>query len=638
MKRQWETDELIEQWTLLPSDQALLAHKFGPTRLGFAVLLLYFHREGRFPQHRHEVPRPVVAHIAAQVGVAYEDYLQYDWSGRSIKYHRAQIREALGFREATVQDADDLATWFCAHVVAGEPHMETVTAAAYTRLRGLKIEPPTSDRVERIVRSALHTYEEQLCTTVLERLSPESLAAIEALLAGEDDADTTATGSSARPTAAQVTFHDLRADPGRIGLDSMLREIAKLQRLRQIALPAGLFAGVSPKLLQRYRDRMATEPLREVRRHPLPWRVTLVAAFCQLRSQQITDSLIELLIGIVHKIGVTAEQRVDKVLLEDFKRVTGKTGLLFRLAEASLEHPDELVRDVVYPVVDEQTLRDLVREYKATGRAYRAKVQTVMRRSYGSYYRRMVPVLLQVLRFRSNNEVHRPVVHALRLLQTYAESRVQYYAPQEDVPLDGVVPRTLQDLVVTRDKRGATRVNRITYEIYALQALRERLRCREIWVEGANRFRNPDQDLPADFEAARATYYETLRQPRDADAFIAGLQQAMQSRLDTLHAGLPKNKGVRILTKKGGWIAVSPLEALPEPPNLARLKAEVARLWPMTNLLDFLKEAVCWLLRSSARSEEPLPPQRGSVITANRSPVFRDSVQGSVHSLRPRMR
>jgi hypothetical protein len=33
--------------------------------------------------------------------------------------------------------------------------------------------------------------------------------------------------------------------------------------------------------------------------------------------------------------------------------------------------------------------------------------------------------------------------------------------------------------------------------------LRERLRCKEIWMVGANRYRNPDEDLPTDFEAQR---------------------------------------------------------------------------------------------------------------------------------------
>ena len=36
--------------------------------------------------------------------------------------------------------------------------------------------------------------------------------------------------------------------------------------------------------------------------------------------------------------------------------------ILFRLAGAALEQPDETVRRAIYPVVGERTLRDLVRE------------------------------------------------------------------------------------------------------------------------------------------------------------------------------------------------------------------------------------------------------------------------------------
>jgi hypothetical protein len=41
MKREW-TDLEFADWTLLPSEAALLANKTGPTRLGFAVLLKFF--------------------------------------------------------------------------------------------------------------------------------------------------------------------------------------------------------------------------------------------------------------------------------------------------------------------------------------------------------------------------------------------------------------------------------------------------------------------------------------------------------------------------------------------------------------------------------------------------------------------
>ncbi len=112
MKRHWDVDELVEHWTLLPDEQALLANTTGATRLGFAVLLKFFQLEGRFPYAKNEIPAPVIAFIAKQVGVPTAEYLQYDWGGRTIKQHRAQIRDALGFREATLQDAEELLSTF----------------------------------------------------------------------------------------------------------------------------------------------------------------------------------------------------------------------------------------------------------------------------------------------------------------------------------------------------------------------------------------------------------------------------------------------------------------------------------------------------------------------------------------------
>jgi lipopolysaccharide assembly outer membrane protein LptD (OstA) len=104
--------------------------------------------------------------------------------------------------------------------------------------------------------------------------------------------------------------------------------------------------------------------------------------------------------------GVRAEKRIDKELLNDFRQVGGKTNLLFRLAEAAIEYPEGIIKQVLYPVVGEQTLKDLVKEYKFTGLAYRQRVHTVMRSSYASHYRRMVPQILEVLEFRSSNTEH----------------------------------------------------------------------------------------------------------------------------------------------------------------------------------------------------------------------------------------
>lgn len=58
--------------------------------------------------------------------------------------------------------------------------------------------------------------------------------------------------------------------------------------------------------------------------------------------------------------------------------------LTFSIAEAALEKPDDAVRAVVFPAVTggEQTLRELVHEFKTKGPVYRRTVQTTLKASY----------------------------------------------------------------------------------------------------------------------------------------------------------------------------------------------------------------------------------------------------------------
>ncbi len=219
-------------------------------------------------------------------------------------------------------------------------------------------------------------------------------------------------------------------------------------------------------------------------------------------------------------------------------------------------------------------------------------MHSYLRASYGGHYRRMLPELLAILVFRSNNAAHRPVLDALELIGRYLGRGVHHYDPGDRVPLEGVIPPGWRDFVVSVDSTGAERVNRITYEVCVLQALRDRLRCKEIWVGGADRWRNPDEDLPADFDANRTSHYERLRQPLDPTEFVESVRRQVTEGLDRLDRDLASGDGpVRVTERRGGWITVTPLQAQPEPPNLGRLNAEVVRRWPATSLLDMLKEA-----------------------------------------------
>jgi TnpA family transposase len=581
---------LPERWSLTPADHARIAVKGRANRLSFAVLLLFFREHGRFPLDGSEIDRRMVGEVAQQIHVPAPADDALNLSGRTAERLRAEIRALFGYREATVADAKSLEDWLRdqAAVVGAVP--DNLVARLEARCRELSIEPPSADRVDRIVRAAIRSHDDRRYAGIQGRLTLATRDRLEALLHPPSGTEGISDGDEA-PEAATLPLLRLRSDPGRPSLAGVRAELAKLEMVRRIGLPADLFGQVLPHELERYRRHVAVEAPYELRRHPTAARVTWLAAFVHLRERELTDSLVDLLIETVHHIGARAERRVDRELLDDLKRVTGKQDLLFELAGAALDRPDGIVREVVFPVVAEQTLRDLVKEWKATGPTYRTTLRTVIRNSYKGHYRRMVPQILRALDFRSDNRRHRPVIQAIDLLKKYADTKLHTFPAEEDVPIDGVARGLWREAVVEKDAEGRARVNRITYEICALEALRAKLRCKEVWVIGANRYRNPDDDVPADFEAQRIPYYEAMNLPLEADRFIADLQAEMRQAMHALDAGLPSNALVRIGEKRAGWITVTPLDAQPDPPNLTALKTEITTTWPMTSLLDMVKEA-----------------------------------------------
>lgn len=520
MRQSWTLDELIDHWTLLPAEQDVLGTSKATNRLGLAVMLKTYGLEGRFPYNASEVPGVVVEYVARQVGVGSERYAEYDWRGRSSSTHRTLIRDYFGFRGFTDTDAPSLIAWLCEHAIPREERFEGVKGLALAHLRAQRIEPPSVPKLERYVASAQRISETQLCEAVFERLGEQARARLDEVLQANVREDQSEDEDPARTSLV----HWLRSDSGKPGLESVEEHIAKLRRVRVVGLSKDVFQEVPPAVLRRYWERTGVETPSELKAHPDAIRATQLAAFCLLREAELTDSLVNHLIHTVHSIGARAERRVDKRLLEEFKRVENKTAILFRLVEAALANPDGRVRDVLFPVVGEEKLRDLLREFKTNhAGAYQQEVHATLRASYRNHYRRMIPWLLEALEFRSNNAAHRPVIEALALLKRYTGSKVIFYPSHERVPVEGVIARNMRDLVVEEQGGGEVRVNRVNYEICVLDALRDALRCREVWVVGADKYRDPEADLPQDFETQKGVYFEALKQPSEAGPFVAGL-------------------------------------------------------------------------------------------------------------------
>ena len=328
MKRFLTPEDLHTDWMLLPAERDLLANKSRKTHVGFSVLLKYFQIEGRFPASAREIPLVVADFVARQLDATVDSWLMYSWDGVTIKRHRMEIREWCGYREATRRDLCDLKNWLIADALPQDDRVERLREALLERCRHLKIEPPTSDQISRLILSALAKHEKRFCIAITGNLNEAMQEQLHALLQTQTSDD-----------GEWTTWQTLKSDPGKAGINSIKDAVVRLLIVRRIGLPTGLFKGVPPKLLERYAKRAAVEEPFELRRHTTPLRSTLMAAFLLRRSEELTDHLVDLLVETVHKMGKKAEKRIDEGIGAALQKAPSKMTKLDRIAKASVQAP-----------------------------------------------------------------------------------------------------------------------------------------------------------------------------------------------------------------------------------------------------------------------------------------------------------
>jgi Domain of unknown function (DUF4158) len=450
MKHQWQIDELEAHFTLFPPELGLLGNEASHNQLGKAVLLKCFQHEGCFPEQAKDVPENIVIHIAHQLDFDAEVLQKYNWKVGRIKQHRKEVREWLGFRPITVADQQVLRDWLQSDVIPHEYRPAHLEQLVRRRLRQLHIEPPSVGRLhERIINSALHRYAQQFFETTLEQLSDATRNNLNQLITL--DVSLPEEGDEAGETAEKYPLHELKIDSGDAKVKHVKRTSQRLKLLQSIGLPEDLFADIPLPYLRIYQQQVAVSSISHLQRRMKMARqqaqhFTMLAAFCWVRQREVTDQLVDLCIQIINDIRLRAKRRVERELLADFIRVNGKRQLLYRLAEAMLENPDGIIREVLYPLVGQRKLEALVEEFRTTG-TYRQIVQTRVNASYTHHYRQILPPILEVLEFQSNNEQYQPLIDALKLVAAYLEENMTFYPSNEEIPLDGVVPKQWQNWI-----------------------------------------------------------------------------------------------------------------------------------------------------------------------------------------------
>jgi TnpA family transposase len=597
MKQVWAEDEIMESFTLSLEEKIELWSKTEATRLGFAILLKAFQVDWGFPRKKNEIPQSIVDYVARQCEVNAEKFEEYALDERQARRHREQIRIFLGITEYTKEHGATFKVWVCEQLLPTTHNEETIESRAIEWFRSQLIEAPPPTDLEDLIRGAIYAWEKALFEKVVAALTQDQKAKIDALLISSQDEEEPVeekrTKRKRKPIVINSFFH-LRKGPGKLGLNTIIEETQKLGLARSISVPMVVISHLGAHVLSKYRRRVAIQDIYDAKRSPDLVRYAQIALFATIRTAEITDAICDVLIQIVHKLSSRSESAVKKEVLKEIGDFQNTDSALKEICKASLAKPKGTVDEVIFPVVSESEMKDLLLYLSKRSPAFQVRVHEKIRASFKNHYRRMIPIILTSLNFRSNNTLHRPIIDGLALLKRHAGDRSRYLSCEEEGILSSLLKKTLHYHFVELDEKGKERINRISFEVCLLQSLREGLRCREVWVEGGFRYRDPDEDLPSNFDEKREEYYRLLGLSTDADAFVASIKADLEKALKALNASLPQNKKVKITKNKKthqGWIHLTPLEEQPEPKNLVKIKAEVKRRWPDTSLLDMLKEA-----------------------------------------------
>lgn len=456
MKQNWDKNELAEFFTIHSNELKLIDKKRDDSnKLVFALLFKFFQNEFRFPINKFEIPKSIINYVSKQLNIKEVKYFDYDWNNRIYFFHKSEIREFFDFREFNTNDFDQIRDWIVKNILIHEHKISYIKSKFYERLKIYKIEPPSSKRINRLINSAIRIYEDNFFNSTFNKLSEVTLAKIDNLLKNE-------------PNQNYSTIQELKNSTGKVSLKTFLKEIKKLKYIKEIDLNDNLFENIPDKILKKYTQRVFSEDLTELKRHPPNIRYTLLSAFIKIRGMEITDNLVELLIQLIHKMTTKAEKRTNKELLVDAKKVNAKSSILFRMAEISIEEPKGVIEEKIYPKVGEETLKELVKESKSFGIPYKKQVYIKVRDSYANHYRQMIPKILEILKFNSNNESYQPIIKSIELIKKYSDKNIRYFPVNENIPIDDVVKISLRNLVVEKDDNGKEQINRINYEISVL--------------------------------------------------------------------------------------------------------------------------------------------------------------------------
>jgi plasmid stability protein len=558
----------LEHWALTYDDFAFIGEQQRPAHLDLAIKLLSYRAFGRFHPYS-EIDDGIVHHVGDQLSLKPSEVAAPAYTIQTKRRRRHVIIGYLGIRN---HNDDDL-TRLQVHLSA-DPNYAAMTYADLETVMlkwavDNRLSPPPAKWMRRAFETLRTKVDEALFASLTAELGQEERDVLLSSLAGEGQYPSLAEIRKATGSPSKETFN-VMAD--RVGFTNSL----KLQTLQIHKLDRDWREDIVRRVEK-------LDPW-EIRRMNEAAQISMYAVFLSHKTADFTDALVETLVDAVAKIQRSAEAKVAKAVGRTARKVYSKETLLRDILAAALDSPDRPIGDVIFGMIAKEDIVKLI-DNKPERSTWAEDVFSIMRSSWATYYRPMLHTLLATVEFESGNSHHRPLLKALNWISAQQGSKTRFHVKKDAIILGGVVPPKYRSAVI--DEGGY--LDRHAYELCAVLSLREKLRSREIWVLGAEKYKNPDDDIPDDFETERAGYYEELGLSEDAKAFTKQIKAELEEQLLAFNTELPANEKVRVAWTTKPKFIITPLTPDKPPKMLDALKTKIAETWPMTSLLDMVK-------------------------------------------------
>jgi len=315
--------EIARYYTFTEKERELInRRRRASNRLGFAVQLALLKFPGRTLMEVKEVPKPVLAAIAEQVGVPASAFTSYGDRENTLYEHLDELRRECGFRSCGWREYLLVARALLPDAMESDRPLPLIERAL-EHLRTKGILAPNMIYVEHLVWIVLKIAERRLLRTLTQPLTLEQSTRLDGLL----HADTGIRG------ATRLSW--LRQAPGMASPKSIKRLIERLSFLRDLSLPALPVTLHQNRVLQLAHkcSKYQAQPLLNL---PCDRRHALLVAYLFELSQDLTDHALDQFDKLLGELLRKGERRQEKHLRINSRKMNSHLTILTKAMDAFL--------------------------------------------------------------------------------------------------------------------------------------------------------------------------------------------------------------------------------------------------------------------------------------------------------------